>query len=327
MQELHPISTMFFQVSPAMQLDCVTNLKTSKKRGRIKAELQHNGERSERTNSQQGCYSDVVLSLPDNAAAIPVCATVEELVPLLHLEEFPKIGLVIGDVGDIFLFDDHVSTHIGDMKCVSKAIIPAHQAPSSSTVYQQTYANFVESLKILPEPSLGESSFAQILQSRSMHVPATNLSGINSRNRVEIGDDSNVEVEVDSTFDREKIVLVNTGNCDDQSQLCSSSGVGRSMCCISDVVEIADDHILGLAVTSSKMYPQSIDCSIVVADVERAILSPACLRNKDIKKERTKKKGTADSRDRAASMTVDKRPRIGPTGREIFVFDEAAVGT
>lgn len=317
---------MFFQVSPAMQLDCITNLKTSKKRERNKAELQHNGECSVRTKSHQGCYSSITLSLPDNAAAIPVCATVEELVPLLHLEEFPKIGIVIGDVGDIFLFDDHVSTHTGDMKCVTKAIIPAHDAPSSSTVYQQTYANFVESLKILPEPSPEESSFAQILQSRSMHVSATDLSGISSHDRVEMGDDSKVEVEVDSAFDREKIVFVNNDNCDDQSLGCSSSGIGRSMCCVSDVVEIADDHILSLAATSCQMYPQSIDCSIVVAGVDSTILPPACLRYEDITKDRKKRKGTADSRDRAASMTVDKRPRIGPTGREIFVFDEAAVG-
>lgn len=310
-----------------MQLDCVTNLKNFKKRGRNKAELQHNGEYFERTNSQQGSYSNITLSLPDNAAAIPVCATVEELVPLLHLEEFQKIEIVIGDVGDIFMFDDHVNTHTGDMKCVTKAIIPAHQdqAPSSSTVYQQTYANFVESLKILPESSPEESSFAQILQSKSMHMSATVMSGISSRDRIEIGNDSKVEVEVDSTFDREKIIFVNTDNGDDQIEDCSASGTGRSMCCVSDVVEIADDHILSLAVTSSDVFPQSIDCSSVVADVNSVISSPLCLRYEDNTKDRKKKKGTADSSDRAASMTVDKRPRIGPTGREIFVFDEAAV--
>lgn len=305
-----------------MQLDCVTNLKTSKKRGRNKAELQHNGECSERTDSQQGCYSNITLSLPDNAAAIPVCATVEELVPLLHLEEFQKIGIV----ADIFLFDDNVSTHTGDMKCVvTKAIIPAHQAPSSSTVYQQAYANFVESLKMLPESSPEESSLAQILHSRSMHMSASDLCGISSRDRIKMGDGSKVEVEVDSTSDREKILFVNNDNGDDQSRDCSSSGIGGSTCCVSDVVGIADNDILSLAVTSSKMYPQSMDCSIVVADVDSTLSSPACLRYEDITKERKKKKGSADSSDRAASMTVDKRPRIGPTGREIFVFDEAAV--
>jgi hypothetical protein len=306
-----------------MQLDCVANLKNSKKRGRNKAELQDNGVYFERTNSQQGCYSNITLSLPDNAAAIPVCATVEELVPLLHLEEFQKIEIVIGDVGDIFMFDDHVSTHTGDIKCVTKAIIPAHQAPSSSTVYQQTHANFVESLKILPESSPEESSFAQILQSRSMYMSATDTNGVSDR--IEMGDDSKVEEEVDSNFVREKNIFANLENGDDQSP--DSSGIGISMCCVSDVVEIADDHILSLAVTSSDIFPQSIDCSIVVADVDSTILSRACLRYEDISKDRKIKKGTVCSSDRAASMTVDKRPRIGPTGREIFVFDEAAVWT
>jgi hypothetical protein len=307
-----------------MKLDCVTNLKNFKKRGRDKAELQHNGEYFERTNSQQGCYSNITLCLPDNAAAIPVCATVEELGPLLHLEEFQKIEIVIGDVADIFMFDEHVSTHTGDMKCVTKAIVPAHQAPSSSTVYQQTYANFVESLKILPETSPKESSYAQILHGRSMPMSATDMNVVSDR--IERGDDSKVEEEFDSTFDRDKNIFVSNGNGDDPSQDCSSSGIGRSMCCVSNVVEIADDHILSLAVTSD-IFPQSIDCSIVVADVDSTILSPACLRYEDITKDRKKKKGTADSNDRAASMTVDKRPRIGPTGREIFVFDEAAVRT
>lgn len=305
-----------------MQLDCVTNLKNLKKRGRNTAELQHNGEYFERTNSQQGSYSNITLSLPDNAAAIPVCATVEELVPLLHLEEFQKIEIIIGDVGDNFMFDDHVSTHIGDMKCVTKAVIPAHQALLSSTVYQQTYSNFVESLKILPESSPQESSFAQILQSRIMHMSSTDMNGVSDR--IEVRDDSKVEVEVDSNFIRKEIVFVNTDNGDDQIQDCSSSGIGRSMCCVFDVVEIADDHILSLAVTSD-VFTQPIDCSSVVTDVNSVVSSPACLRYKDITKERKKKKGTADSSDRAASMTVDKKPRIGPTGREIFVFDEAAV--
>ena len=308
-----------------MQLDCIIDLKSSRKRAKKEVELLPDLVYFEHSNSQHRDLSETTSSLPDNAAAIPVCATVEEHESLLHLDEYEKSAMVVGDGNDIFIFDDNVSIRTGDLKSMTKAINPTHQAFLSSTIYQQTYSNFGDSSKILSDSSPDESSYAQILHCSSKHMTATNMGELRARDRIDMGNDSEVEVEaeVDSSFLRNKAFLVNTDSDNDRSS--SSCGIGTPMCRAPCMTERTNDHIPSFAITSIEGFPQPTCHNIVMSDVDGAHTLFPCQRYEDVVKERKKKKSSSDSSDRMSSTTGEKKPRIGPTGREIFVFDEAAV--
>ena len=316
-------------------MDCTIDLKNSRKRAGRKVGLTADSEYFDRAISLQGVMSSTTPSLPYNAAAIPVCTTVEERAPHLHLEEYEKNAIAVGDADDIFVFDDHVETRTENLNSSAKAIFPAHQASSSSTVYQQSFANSGDSSRIMLDSYPEDSSFTQILHSRSRNLISTFISGMSSRDRIQTMNESEVEVEVEAEAEAEDdscrvrnasldIVSVNDNNGDRKF-----SGKGASVRCISNMVEAAENHIPSFTVTSSDFLRESshFKSDITVTNKNSAEQSLQYQSYEDISKERKKKRSSSDSSDRMISTTAEKKPRIGPTGREIFVFDEAAVSS
>ena len=315
-----------------MQMDCMIDLKNLRKRARRKVGLPADSEYFDRASSLQGVLSSTTPSLPYNAAAIPVCTTVEERAPHLHLDEYEKNTTAVADVDDIFVFDDHVETRTENLNSLTKAIFQAHQASSSSTVYQQSFANSGDSSRVMLNSYPEESSIAQILHSTSKNLISTFISGMSSRDGIQTMNESEVEVEAedededDSSYVRN--VSLETDSVNDNNGDRKSSGKGASMRCISNIVEAAENHIPGFSVTSSDYLHESshFNNDFTVIDRNSAEQSFQYQKYEDITKERKKKKSPSDSSDRMISTTAgEKKPRIGPTGREIFVFDEAAV--
>ena len=309
-------------------MDCMIDLKNSRKRARRKVELPADSEYFDSATSLQGVLSSTTPSLPYNAAAIPVCTTVEERAPHLHLDEYGKSAIAVGDVDDIFVFGDHVNKCTENLNSLTKAIFPAHQASLSSTVYQQSFANSGDSSRIVQNPHPEVSSFAQILHNRSRNLISTFISGLSARDRIEMMNESEVEAEVeadiDSSYVRNNSLNINSDSGDNGDR--SSSGVGTSARC-TNMVEAAENHVPGFTVISSEVFHESSHFNNDSAMIDRnsAEQSLQYQRYEDITKERKKKKGPSDTSDRMISTAGEKKPRIGPTGREIFVFDEAAV--
>lgn len=310
-------------------MDCMIDLKNSRKRARRKVELPADSEYFDSATSLQGVLSSTTPSLPYNAAAIPVCTIVEERAPHLHHDEYGKSAIAVGDADDIFVFDNHVNKCTENLNSLTKAIFPAHQASSSSTVYQQPFANSGDSSRIMLKPYPEEYSFAQVLHNRSRNLISIFISEMSARDRIEMMNESEVEAEVeadiDSSYVRNNSLSISSDNDNNGDR--NSSGIGTSARCTSNMVEAAENHIPCFTLISSEVFHESshFNNDSAIIDRNSAEQSLQYQRYEDITKERKKKKGPSDSSDRMISTTGEKKPRIGPTGREIFVFDEAAV--